>query len=167
MEVVIRAAEIDDIEAMYGITSRVHLSDFYIKAVPQRRHADYTAHYQQSPQSLNVFRKLYLKRLKSPLWHCFVACSHDKVIGYTLAMSSEGYYELRGLFVDPQHQSKGVGSQLFVASLKPVQKRTPIYLKVLQINNRAKRLYEKNGFRIIKPAESTFYDLVLEVMERR
>jgi ribosomal protein S18 acetylase RimI-like enzyme len=59
----------------------------------------------------------------------------------------EGHIQLEKLYVLPRFQNRGVGSRL----LRDLQQsanlqNTPIHLRVLSVNNGARRLYERLGF---------------------
>ena len=73
-------------------------------------------------------------------------------------VTDEGeYFRLRELFLLPDHQGKGIGTQLVEQELARARRlHKPLRLRVLR-ENRAHVLYERLGFAVIDEEESTFW----------
>ncbi|MFA5982979.1 MAG: GNAT family N-acetyltransferase [Methylococcaceae bacterium] len=88
-----------------------------------------------------------------------VTLAHNKseLIGYSHVDNRNGQLFLRMLVVHPHHQGKGVGKNLLesVITSGKVQSKA-IALEVFKINNKAKKFYESNGFKIVGETASSF-----------
>jgi ribosomal protein S18 acetylase RimI-like enzyme len=77
----------------------------------------------------------------------YVARLNGKIVGFTLpAITPEGQHQIGALYVLPEVQGKGVGSQLIKESLAWHGDNRPIYLTVAAYNQNAINFYEKFGF---------------------
>lgn len=91
--------------------------------------------------------------------HVLVAEADRRLVGYVqfgpayppLSGASDADVELRRLYVHPDFQNRGVGSQLMDAALAhPAVAGAPrVYLDVWVHNPGARRFYERYGFRVI------------------
>lgn len=79
-----------------------------------------------------------------------VATQNSQQIGFISIWTQDHF--IHHLFVDPNHQGKGVGKLLLIEALKKI--RRPARLKCLVKNAKACRFYEMNGWAI----ESTTAD---------
>lgn len=79
-----------------------------------------------------------------------VVCKGDTVVGFLEVEEEVIGYFLRVIEIDPDHQSEGIGSKLIADLLrKGDAEGRPVRLQVLKVNERARALYERMGFRVI------------------
>lgn len=78
----------------------------------------------------------------------YILTDNGKLIGSVKLKGSE----IDDLIVDPEYQNMGYGKQILLWALENI-KSEKIYLKVAGWNQRAIRLYEKNGFEITETFE--------------
>jgi ribosomal protein S18 acetylase RimI-like enzyme len=79
----------------------------------------------------------------------FVACVGEQVVGF---VGIDGTY-LSWLYVDPAYYGQGIGRRLLRLGLQLIG--PPAWTIVLAGNIRAQRLYESEGFRVVRIYEST------------
>jgi len=61
------------------------------------------------------------------------------------------------IYISPEYQNRGIGSFLIAeALLEARQKGVPAKLGVLKVNTRAKRLYERLGFRVVSETRTHY-----------
>jgi ribosomal protein S18 acetylase RimI-like enzyme len=79
-----------------------------------------------------------------------------------------GYY-IQNLSVDPEHRGKGIGTQLLeYASSHSIEKGIQsLYLDVDLENSKARNLYERMGFRVIRKIRLLFPCLGVYRMEKK
>jgi ribosomal protein S18 acetylase RimI-like enzyme len=102
---------------------------------------------------------------RNQLANVLVAEDDGQVIGYvilrqSIPIPSHGdVLEINGLAVDPAHQGRGTGRQLLEACAEEARSRgaRKLTLRVLGINDRARRLYESCGFHIEGVLRDEFY----------
>lgn len=82
----------------------------------------------------------------------YVATKEEKVVGFVGLKP----HKLNFLYVDPFFQRCGIGNQLMEKAMKCLEK--PIKLEVFTNNLKAKTLYEKYGFRVIKTVVEKWSD---------
>lgn len=167
MDIVIRPGILSDSKWLCEISSRAHLSNFYLNVIPPEQLAAFKKKYTSSDERLEWFNRQYTSRLADSDWHYFVAEGKEGIYGFTCCKLNSNSLQLKGLFVDPRHQSKGVGKRLFAASCSMASGRAPTQLKVLASNEKAKRLYEQFGFRSEGMSEAIFFGVPLEKMEQQ
>ncbi len=88
--------------------------------------------------------------------YAFVADYNGKVIGWCTAGSNRDedvakeVGELHGIYIDPEYIGKGVGSQLMSRALNTLKQDgyTSATLWVLDTNEKARKFYEKKGWKI-------------------
>jgi ribosomal protein S18 acetylase RimI-like enzyme len=78
----------------------------------------------------------------------FVACRGDQVIGF---VGIDGTY-LSWLYVDPAYYRQGIGRRLLRLGLRCIGPQA--WTVVLAGNTQARRLYESEGFQVIRTYES-------------
>ena len=85
---------------------------------------------------------------KIPVSHNWVLIENNVVIGYVFGWMIEGEYHLNNIAVNKQYQGKGLGQELLKTVLDYVKSRSGklVFLEVMQNNEQAICLYEKNGF---------------------
>ena len=79
----------------------------------------------------------------------FVACVGEQVVGF---VGIDGTY-LSWLYVDPAYYGQGIGRRLLRLGLQLIGPQA--WTIVLAGNIRAQRLYESEGFRVVRIYEST------------
>jgi ribosomal protein S18 acetylase RimI-like enzyme len=102
---------------------------------------------------------------RNQLADVLVAEADDQVIGYAILRqavpvpSHRDVLEINGLAVDPAHQGHGTGRRLVEACAEQARRRgaRKLTLRVLGINDRARRLYESCGFQIEGVLRDEFY----------
>lgn len=77
----------------------------------------------------------------------FVACLADQIVGF---VGVDGTY-LSWLYVDPAYYGQGIGRQLLRWGVDLMGPQA--WTVVLMGNTRARRLYEKEGFRVVRTSE--------------
>ena len=102
---------------------------------------------------------------RNQLADVLVAEADGQVIGYAILRqgvpipSHRDVLEINGLAVDPAHQGHGAGRRLVAACAEQARRRgaRKLTLRVLGINDRARRLYESCGFQIEGVLRDEFY----------
>jgi ribosomal protein S18 acetylase RimI-like enzyme len=83
-------------------------------------------------------------------------------IGFVDVVEREDCLYLENIEIAPHYQSRGIGARIIRTLVARAEaKRLPLKLQVLQVNSRARALYDRLGFRCIGETETHF------VMERR
>jgi ribosomal protein S18 acetylase RimI-like enzyme len=78
-------------------------------------------------------------------------------VGILTVQESESHVQLDQLFVLPQHQRNGIGTELVRDTLQRAkQLGVPVRLRVLRVNP-AKRLYDRLGFFVTSEEPQRFY----------
>ena len=95
--------------------------------------------------------KGFLSELESPDGYVAVAVEEKKVIGFAVLHRFDDEAELFNLAVTPEHQGRGIGQMLlewisYTAMSQGIEK---VYLEVRVSNEKARHLYERNGFRSV------------------
>lgn len=157
MQVTIRKAEGSDIDAMYDISTSVHLSPLYHRLIPADQYSRFFDHYTRTPEGKEKYFHTMKDRLKDPSWEVWVAEYEGKVCGFRLVHLLADYSKLQGLFVSIEQQGKGVGAKLFSTWTKYKQRGVPCVLEVVDGNHRAISLYEAAGFLSDGYAAKKFY----------
>lgn len=95
-------------------------------------------------------------RLTSSL--SLVAEENNEILGYAFFSGNLTVEEvfLESLYVNPIHQGKGVGKQLFVTGLSKYEESTSISLTVYKGNPNIS-FYEKQGFSVVKEIQGDFF----------
>jgi len=163
MSLIIRPATIEDLPKMYRISVAAHVAG-YANFIPDEERKRFDERYVISPEGEAKFVEKMTKRIENGSWLFWVADSEGEVVGYTLAQKVNDHHLLKkGMFVDPSAQGGGVGSALFQASLEPITNGI-IELSVIHNNERAKHIYEKNGFVVVGTDPETYFGATLDVM---
>ncbi|MFH0835534.1 MAG: GNAT family N-acetyltransferase [Candidatus Micrarchaeota archaeon] len=104
-------------------------------------------------QSVTVFRKAFKNRIATA---CFVAEENSKLVGAVIAEKKISFTPntsyITSFFVAKKHQRKGIGTALMKKCLAALKKKriNSVSLTVYTNNDKAKRLYEKNGFKLFR-----------------
>lgn len=166
MDYSIREATRTDSAAMYAISLRAHTSGYYDTLIPALSKAEFDEHYRWSRDRLQRFSAAMDRKINDDSWQIYVASTGEKVVGYTVAYrENDQQVTLKGLFVDPATQGKGIGSALFAAAIAWAGD-SQIEFTVLAKNVVAKSIYKKFGFIVSSRADQTFFGAPLDVMIR-
>jgi len=86
-----------------------------------------------------------------------IIMSAGRSIGLVSIHQADDRVHLRKLFLLPEAQGKGVGSQVLAQVLDEArQARRPVALTVLKSNPRAKSFYERHGFALLEETETHY-----------
>ena len=88
----------------------------------------------------------YLGSFRRILWN-------GEHAGYYCLVKDEGRWELDSLFVFPDFQGRGIGTEVLK---KCQQEASPLFLYVFQKNTGALKLYQRMGFQITKPVGTRY-----------
>jgi ribosomal protein S18 acetylase RimI-like enzyme len=78
-------------------------------------------------------------------------------VGCMVVAETDTEFQLQEIYLQPQHQSRGIGSHLIrLLSAEAERQRKPVRLTVLKVNLRARQLYERLGFEVVDET-STHY----------
>jgi ribosomal protein S18 acetylase RimI-like enzyme len=75
-----------------------------------------------------------------------IAKDGDKVVGMCYVIIQENKNQLQAIYLLPQYQGKGIGTQLWNAVLPFFEKSKDIYVEVADYNEKAISFYKKLGF---------------------
>ena len=115
--------------------------------------------------------KALAKVFNNPLYHLYIVYYKNEPKGYmALVKEEDGSYKLDKIYVHPQLQGKGLGTQLmrFALSRASEDNAHKIWLRVNRKNSGAIRLYQREGYKIVRsvdiPAGNGFVydDYILE-----
>lgn len=84
----------------------------------------------------------------------YVAEKQGKVVGFVHATVEDGKATLHRIYLNPEHQGRGIGSKLYRKVENDIkQKADKIELEVLAENQKGNSFYQKQGFREVKSEE--------------
>jgi GNAT superfamily N-acetyltransferase len=157
METSIRTFEAKD-QAVVGSLFRAGLTSYGEKGSDANRLQNYFVDLKLAPGGdMNDIYSHYILSDDKNFW---VICLNDdegeKVIGccgvFTTRLNDEEVSELVRMSVSPEIRSRGLGSQLVkaVENWAKERKHSKIILSTLEIMEKARALYEKNGFLLTK-----------------
>ncbi len=145
----------DHLTQMFRVSVAAHQSG-YDELIPYEYTKKFDDRYTVSEVNERVFVQKYIDTFNDPEWKIWVAESDSKVVGYTLLKyAKDGSAILKGLFVHPDWQRRGVGRVLFEKSLKEHDDRL-VQLTVIKNNVKAIRLYTAHGFKFSANTTSFF-----------
>jgi ribosomal protein S18 acetylase RimI-like enzyme len=82
---------------------------------------------------------------------------HGQAIGIMTVTRTETHLQLEQLFILPEHQRRGIGTELLEGVLSQARELAlAVRLRVLRVNP-AKGLYERHGFRVTSEEPARFY----------
>lgn len=97
----------------------------------------------------NIDDNYHLARIQEFFEDSLVIYLQDTAVGLIKLSKLEKRLHIRQLQILPEYQNQGVGAKVITAVIKKAQLlQLPITLNVL-INNPAKHLYQRHGFKII------------------
>jgi GNAT superfamily N-acetyltransferase len=80
-------------------------------------------------------------------------------VGWMIVGEADSAFELHEIYLQPEHQGRGIGSHLIKTLLAEAERHSkPVKLQVLKVNVRARQLYERFGF---QPAGETKTHLLM------
>lgn len=94
-----------------------------------------------------------LKAVKSKKARFYLAFEDNEMIGFAQAVKQDANStELDRIIVLPEHERKGIGTQLLAEAIEDMQKEGvhTIIVNAGKEETHARRFYEKNGFKLIK-----------------
>ena len=78
-------------------------------------------------------------------------------VGWMVVVETATEFELQELYLEPEHQSRGIGSHLIGLLLSEATRQMkPVKLQVLKVNVRARQLYERLHFRIVSETDTHY-----------
>jgi ribosomal-protein-alanine N-acetyltransferase len=87
--------------------------------------------------------------------HLFIYKQDNKIIGYILWLRRKNHYRLYSLCIAKEYQGQGIATKLLEYSFKTLKIKS-FTLEVKTINQNAIKLYEKNGFEIVKTLKNYY-----------
>ena len=100
------------------------------------------------------------KNIETQLPHFRRVLLDGKLAGYFCLCPSDDKWEADSLFVFPEFQNQGIGTQVLKDCLRESDGK--LFFYVFKENTGALRLYERLGFRIVKEARETAYIMEYE-----
>jgi len=165
-KVTIRKAIVDDVDALFSVSSLAHNSG-YDSIIPSRSFARFKRRYAPTLKNRMAYKKVASIRIVHPSWAFYIAEKDGHIVGYHCSKQiSEDTALLRGLFVEPGYQGQGVGKKLFIHMLTHFD-GFRLELKVLKYNARAIALYEQYGFVKTKRLVGRFFGAPQIIMVRQ
>ena len=71
-------------------------------------------------------------------------------VGWMVVAKADTEFQLQEIYLQPEHQSRGIGSHLIrLLSSEAQRQMKPVRLTVLKVNLRARELYERLGFEAV------------------
>jgi ribosomal protein S18 acetylase RimI-like enzyme len=141
---------------LYDISLRAHQIN-YKDLIPASQLPRFLRHYTDTPLHREQFTTRHLKALDNSNWTIWSARIDGTIVGYAeVQRLYEDRYAIRGIFVDPDHQSKGVGNALYETALHTLGS-VHLTLRVIEANHRAIHFYEKYGFVAVSGSSVYFY----------
>jgi ribosomal protein S18 acetylase RimI-like enzyme len=165
-DVTIRKATPADIPSLYAISVEVHRAS-YDSLIPDNHRERYLSRYTDTPENRSNYYMAKQNDFDDPHWLCLVAEVSDKVVGFTCALDKEDYILKQGSFIDKDYQGMGIGGKLFAAHLDMLAPGRIVRLYVMENNSRAKKMYEKYGFKTVSKGDRPFFGVTQERMEKK
>lgn len=98
--------------------------------------------------------------------HLFVALYNEKIVGFAnfSPVNEEGKTELGAIYVDPEYQSKGIGSALLQKGITNFDNVKEIYINVEKDNKIGLTFYQAKGFQLVKEFDDEFDGHILKTI---
>lgn len=81
----------------------------------------------------------------------YVAEADGEVVGFVHATVEEGKATLHRIYLKPENQGEGIGSELYEKEEKDIKKEADaVELEVLAENQKGRRFYEKKGYEMVE-----------------
>ena len=146
MSIVIRKAELADIAGIRQV-AKWSWNATYKELIPEKIQQLFLERAYQD----EVLRK----RIRNHLF--LVAEDHGRVIGFASGQKRGNQGELSSIYLLPEYQRKGIGSELlnrFISLLSPVDS---IIVEVEKGNRIGENFYEARGFRLVAEYDEDFF----------
>lgn len=154
----LRPATEYDLIDMYNISRAAHRLEDYGMFIPPSGLERFRNYYRWSKRRRELYVRKMIRILHDSSSVVLVAQKGGVIIGYASAQfTTPDRMHLKGLFVRPQYQGQGVGKALFEGSCQAARTGATIELEVLASNQRARSLYEKQGFQVTGHADKRFF----------
>ncbi|NCU37674.1 GNAT family N-acetyltransferase [Candidatus Saccharibacteria bacterium] len=163
----IRYATIADIPSLFALSCKVHRLTPYDTLIPVEQRDRFLSAYTPGSRLEAKLHAKFIHFMNVPENYIYVAEIDGRVVGYRLAERRGDSVYMHGLFVDPDYQGRGIGRRLFVEPLSQAKPGDTIYLTVLRGNERARKLYESEGFCVIGENPARFYGAIQDDMSRK
>ena len=138
-----------EISVKYVITN---MNDDIVKQIISWRYEGiYSEYNMDSYEELKARGSSILKPEKSKNYLCYF--KEDELVGYTNITKKTNGDLFLGIGLAPKYCGKGLGNSILENSIKDAKERYPgskIKLQVRSWNERARKCYEKAGFKFIK-----------------
>ena len=130
----------------YATIANIHVESWnaaYAQLLPDA----YIKHQNNLSAKIDLWQKV-LAHPDVTVWMAFDSNS-ERSVGFIGCFNKDNDYEITTLYVLPDYQSLGVGSQLMTTVLKALSDSTAhqLYLWVLETNTKAIDFYKKFGFK--------------------
>lgn len=142
----IRRIDRADYDQLFQINCDVHLGEPYKTIVDPKIWAEFAKFYQDTLDNRQAFYKRMDKYTDDPNRVGLVAVQDGRAVGYQLIQRSDDELALCGIFVSPNYQGRGIGTELLKAATDMAVSGEKISLLVLEGNKKAQKLYQRLGF---------------------
>jgi GNAT superfamily N-acetyltransferase len=88
----------------------------------------------------------YQRRIADPDTFFLLAKKGQTLVGYCTASKKNKEHRIYSIYVLPEYQRQGIGSQLIQSAFKWLGNEAPILLNVASYNQKAINFYQKHGF---------------------
>ncbi|REH00880.1 GNAT family N-acetyltransferase [Flavobacterium aquicola] len=106
---------------------------------------------------MEVNEESHLSRINYHFEHAKIILLNNQKIGLLKTAEQDGEIEILQIQIAPNHQNKGIGSQIIKSILKEsFAKKIPVRLSVLKAN-KAQTLYKNLGFEIYDENEFSYF----------
>ena len=161
----IRVARQDDIPDLFEMSCKIHNMPPYDTLIPEEYRERFLRAFSRGSKFSLYFADKIASFINDDNRWVYVAEVNGRLAGYRLAEKNGNTIQLHGLFVHPDYQGRGIGRHLL---MMPVENAVPgdvLCLSVLKGNDRARALYESEGFRFVREKPKRFYGAIQNVME--
>lgn len=154
----IRAALDKDLSAIFRLSRRVHLGPSYTALIPREYRAEYEKKFTRSDSAEQDYISFMKARIHDTAWQVVVAETEGEIVGYAQSQRlNPSLVRLKGLFVDHEHQGKGIGGALFTEQMRFARPGDTVEFEVIETNEPAISLYKKHGFVADGRGETPYY----------
>lgn len=108
---------------------------------------------------------MLLKRMEKT--EVLIAEYDHKPVGFfnMTRIDEDGDAELTALYILPEYQRKGVGTELFAGALSLLDGAMQLFVYVDDLNDPAKAFYEKLGFHLLEVFDEDFEGVAVETAQ--
>ncbi|KHF38909.1 GNAT family N-acetyltransferase [Halalkalibacter okhensis] len=147
----IRKATLDDIANIQNIT-KITWNQTYEGLIPSEIQDKFIeSAYSNENMEKRVRHSLFL-----------VATVNDRVIGFANFFLRESEAILGAMYISPNEQGKGFGSEILAAALEDLKGVSKIYVEVENGNKTGEAFYQAKGFSLLEEYEDDFYGHILK-----